>query len=263
MPYLLNGACDAGSSPGLRSSWSIGHFSSGLYFRRYLGYGMGVGYDDILVLSAYGRVGIGTTNPETKLDVNGSFKAQSADITGLLTAQKATIASVLTANALSAQSAEINGLFKAQTAEINGLLKAESAEINGSFNAQTANITGTLTAQSATITGTTILNGNVGIGINPTVKLDVGGTIRATDVRVCLNQGCDFVFEEDYDLMSLSELNKFIKTNKHLPDVAPASQMEAEGINVSEMNALLLRKVEELTLYILGLQKQIDELKKE
>ncbi len=99
-------------------------------------------------------------------------------------------------------------------------------------------------------------NGNVGIGLNPGTKLDVAGVVRAHEVKVCLNQGCDFVFEEDYDLMSISETAEFIKTNKHLPHVAPAREMESDGINVSEMSALLLRKIEELTLYVIELEKK-------
>ena len=61
--------------------------------------------------------------------------------------------------------------------------------------------------------------------------------------------------------MSLGELKKFIETNKHLPEIAPAAEMENNGINLSEMNALLLKKIEELTLYIIQQQEQIDELK--
>ena len=109
-------------------------------------------------------------------------------------------------------------------------------------------------------------------GIGPytsMVLLDVFGHIRAEEVRVCLNHGCDFVFDKDYKLMTLSDLSTFISENKHLPEIAPAAVMESEGINLSEMNAKLLQKVEELTLYLIqqngqieNLQKQIDELKK-
>lgn len=106
-----------------------------------------------------------------------------------------------------------------------------------------------------------IMEGNVGVGYtNPTVKLDVNGIVRATDVKVCLNQGCDYVFEPDYKLMPLSELSTFVKTKKHLPEVAPAAVMESEGINLSEMNALLLKKVEELTLYIIEIEQRLSEV---
>jgi len=107
-------------------------------------------------------------------------------------------------------------------------------------------------------------NGNIGIGLtNPGVKLDVNGTIRAHEVRVCIGQWCDYVFEDDYELMSLYDLSKFIKTNKHLPEIAPAVQVEAEGINLGEMNALLLKKIEELTLYVIGQNERMQILETE
>lgn len=63
--------------------------------------------------------------------------------------------------------------------------------------------------------------------------------------------GCDFVFEEDYGFLSMDELEDFVKLNKHLPDIAPAAEMESEGINLSEMAAKLLQKIEEQSLYII------------
>lgn len=113
-------------------------------------------------------------------------------------------------------------------------------------------------------------NGNVGVGTqNPDAKLAVKGTVHAEEVKVDLSvPGPDYVFEEDYQLQSLEEIESYVKANKHLPDVPSASEMEAEGIKVGEMNMILLRKVEELTLHlikqnqlIIHQQSEIDELK--
>ncbi len=103
-------------------------------------------------------------------------------------------------------------------------------------------------------------SGNVGIGTyNPTYKLDVCGTIRAKEMRVSTGW-CDYVFADDYKLMPLSEVEKFISENKHLPGIAPASIVESEGLQVGEMTANMMEKIEELTLYVIAQQKQIELL---
>ena len=105
-------------------------------------------------------------------------------------------------------------------------------------------------------------NGHVGIGtLNPDYKLDVKGTIRASEIKVEL-EGADFVFEENYNLMSLQELEKFKKVKKHLPEIAPAVEMQKEETNLGDLNIKLLQKIEELTLYTIQQNKAIEELRK-
>ncbi|KDN54705.1 hypothetical protein [Flavobacterium seoulense] len=104
--------------------------------------------------------------------------------------------------------------------------------------------------------------GNVGIGtINPTSKLTVAGNIASREVKVTVDAGADFVFEKDYDLPSLESVDKFIKENKHLPEIASAEEMKKDGINLSEMNIKLLQKIEEMTLYMIEMKKENKLLK--
>jgi len=88
--------------------------------------------------------------------------------------------------------------------------------------------------------------------------LDVAGTIRATEIKVEA-QTADFVFEDDYQLKSLEEVEQFVNENNHLPDIPSAKQMEEEGVGLAEMNKLLLQKVEELTLHLIQQQKQLNK----
>ncbi|WP_131725827.1 hypothetical protein [Flavobacterium sp. Root420] len=106
-------------------------------------------------------------------------------------------------------------------------------------------------------------NGNIGIGTtNPTSKLTVAGNINSREVKVTVDAGADFVFENNYNLPSLDAVDKYIKENKHLPEIASADQMKKDGINLSEMNIKLLQKIEELTLYSIEQQKNTENLTK-
>lgn len=105
-------------------------------------------------------------------------------------------------------------------------------------------------------------DGDVGIGTTtPNHKLEVNGTIRSKEIKVDADNWPDYVFTDDYNLKPLGEVEQFITQNKHLPDVPGAKQMEAEGVNLAEMNKLLLQKIEELTLYLIEQQKEIELLK--
>ncbi len=112
---------------------------------------------------------------------------------------------------------------------------------------------------------TVLKNGNVLIDkvtqVNSTYKLDVNGKIRASEI-VVNTTGADFVFEKGYELMPLDILEQKINVEKHLPEIASATDMKTNGVGLSELNTKLLQKTEELTLYIIELNKRIEVLER-
>jgi len=108
--------------------------------------------------------------------------------------------------------------------------------------------------------------GNVAIGgtFASGYKLSVDGKIICEELRVDLSTGWpDYVFGKDYKLMSLKELDTFIQTNGHLPNIPDAEEIQESGLEVGEMQRLMMEKIEELSLYIIQQQKEIEELKKQ
>lgn len=111
-------------------------------------------------------------------------------------------------------------------------------------------------------------DGSIGIGTlltnNPNGhKLAVNGSIGAKAVRVEVSTSvtwADYVFDKKYKLKSIKELDAYVKTYKHLPNIPSASEVEKDGIDVATMDAKLLEKIEELTLYIIELNKRIELL---
>lgn len=107
------------------------------------------------------------------------------------------------------------------------------------------------------------LDNNIGIGTNtPAYKLDVCGTIRAKEIKVDIQGGCDFVFEKDYKLLGLDDLESYVNTNKHLPEIASEKEMIENGLDMKDFQLKLLQKIEELTLYTIEQNKEIKNLKK-
>ena len=104
--------------------------------------------------------------------------------------------------------------------------------------------------------------GNIGIGTTqPDQKLTVKGKIHAEEVIVDLNvPGPDYVFEDDYPLPPLSEVEQHIKQNKHLPGIPTAQEVAENGMSLGEMQTKLLEKIEELTLYVIELKKENEVL---
>jgi len=125
-------------------------------------------------------------------------------------------------------------------------------DINGQFNAIDANIINTVSAENALISNKITAS-----------EIEVGGKILAREIEVSLDAGADFVFEKDYNLKDLKEVENYILHNKHLPDVPSAKEMLDEGLNVTEFQIQLLQKVEELTLYVIELEKKIEVVKRE
>ncbi|WP_333662580.1 hypothetical protein [Chishuiella changwenlii] len=108
-------------------------------------------------------------------------------------------------------------------------------------------------------------NGGTRLGRSFLVKgnnASLQGKLEAKEVKVTETPTADFVFEKDYKLPTLQEVEKHIKEKKHLPEIASAKEMEKEGVNVGEFQIQLLQKIEELTLYIIEQNKRIEELEK-
>jgi hypothetical protein len=94
-------------------------------------------------------------------------------------------------------------------------------------------------------------------------KLAVEGGIAARSLRITqANPWADYVFDKKYQLKPLDEVEKYIQQNHHLPDMPSAATVAAEGIDVAEIQSKLLSKIEELTLYVIELKKEVDALKK-
>ena len=108
-------------------------------------------------------------------------------------------------------------------------------------------------------------SGVVGIGTltpDAAYKLSVNGKVRAKEIKVEAGWS-DFVFAEGYELMSLTSLEKFIKRNRHLPDIPSEAEVSENGVAIGEMHSKLLQKIEELTLYVLDLHKEGEALEKQ
>ncbi len=190
------------------------------------------GSTPIMALNDNGNVGIGTTNPVSKLDVrtvsNKGIRLNSND-----------------ESAISFVPNNSNSIFHLSHGHDNKLYLSHGGTVG----------------QGKLMTF--VNNGNIGIGTTtPDSKLTVKGLIHSREVKVtAIAGGADFVFNKDYDLPTLEDVESYINKNKHLPEIASAKEMEKDGIHLAEMNIKLLQKIEELTLYTIQQQKEIQELK--
>lgn len=94
------------------------------------------------------------------------------------------------------------------------------------------------------------------------INMKVNGEIHSNLIKVEVTGWWDEVFNYDYNLQSLGEVENYIKEHKHLPDFPSESEVLNNGIDVAQMNSLLLKKIEELTLYVIELEKKVNTLSK-
>jgi len=227
----------------------------------------------VMTLASNDYVGIGTTSPAAALDILGASAT-----TGLRSLNTAALGATSGGGLLAATSAiptaagqrlgliGFGGIYYGSTYRYPSQISSFSSEAWSSSNAGSYLTFSTST--SGTITATERMRidnaGNVGIGIaSPDAKLAVNGTIHSKSVLVDMLGWSDFVFKPAYKLPSLAEVKTYIDKNHHLPDVPSAADVEKNGVNLGEMNKILLQKVEELTLYLMEQKQEMEKLKKE
>lgn len=99
--------------------------------------------------------------------------------------------------------------------------------------------------------------------LNTEGNMKISGKLEATTVKVTVGSFPDYVFADDYKLLSIEEVNQFIQTNKHLPNIPAASEILEKGMDIGQINVLLTEKVEELTLYTIQQQNALKSLESE
>ncbi|MBD0254264.1 MAG: hypothetical protein ICV83_00985 [Cytophagales bacterium] len=240
---IMSNDHDGGMFLSYDHSGFVGNYGNNIGF-----YTSSVGWDAFQIKKSNGFVGIGTTNPAAGLDVRtGQGK--------------------ILANGLHfwASGFAADGQANARLAEGWGA-RFEGTDERWVLSSATSVLVGYKPVGENWGSGNLRVSGNVGIGTtNPgNYKLAVEGMIGARSVKVTSTTPFpDYVFYRDYKLRPLGEVETYVKQNQHLPDVPSAAEVEREGINLGEMDAVLLRKIEELTLYLIEQNKQLDQLRQE
>ncbi len=184
-----------------------------------------------------GDIGIGTTSPSRLLHVNGS----TTDVVSAFESTDSGTQIALTDN---------SGSLRLGTLSNGGFALSVGGDASST--------TGANVVEAMRVTSV----GNVGIGTSiPGNKLEVNGTIRSQEVIVEATGWPDYVFSPDYDLLTLAEIEAYIKAKGHLPEVPSAKEVEEEGQHLGEMQQLLLKKIEEMTLHLIDLKKENEALK--
>lgn len=216
----------------------------------------GTGNLSYLVMKS-GKIGLGTNNPTERLQVGDVATSTQNNI------------AVWSNAGAGGEHSKLSFKMTVGGGESNSTIAeiASHAFVSGALNRLDFRVGGWNNSNNVGDSKLVILSdGNVGIGTTePDAKLAVKGHIHTQEVRVDLTGAMvpDYVFEENYNLLTIPELEMYITENKHLPEVPSAKQMEENGLFLKQMNLALLKKVEELTLYLIEQKKEIDKIKGE
>ncbi|MBS7256728.1 hypothetical protein [Flavobacterium branchiicola] len=197
-----------------------------------------------------GNVGIGTVSPNSRLDLGKGYGINGAKFL------------IYNDDATSELSGTKCGFYMDNFTPNNlNLVFPESENFPGLFTISAKNTSGTNLTPYFSIAG---MSGNIGIGVsNPKNKLDVKGTVHAQEVKVDMFGWSDFVFKKEYNLPTLEQVEKHITEKGHLENIPSEEEVLKNGINLGEMNAKLLQKIEELTLYMIEMKKENENMKKD
>lgn len=199
-----------------------------------------------------GNVGIGTETPQATLDVNGNIKTKGFDV---IETSSNSLKSVLAR--LSEGNTVGEGTYLGVKAYNTSPINSKSFSLEHKFY-------GELNSSINFFRGGSTTGGFITISVNKGTDLckfsnkllDINGTIRAQEVKVEATGWADFVFSKDYKLPDLSEVENHIKEHNRLPEIPSEQEVKENGVDLGDMQVKLLKKIEELTLYVIDLKKE-------
>lgn len=211
----------------------------------------------VTILNSNGKVGIGTGNPEGKLHVKGvayfGNENENSSHRVAIGGSGGNYGSI-------GYGYKYTGTSNEHTYAVADYASQLSFDIGG-FTFKTAPSGTTGAPVSFTNAMKILQNGNVGIGTNTIdYKLTVNGKIKAEEMAVVVDVPADYVFNDNYTLISLQEVEQFINDNNHLPGMPSAAEIKETGWEVGVMSNKMLEKIEELTLHMIELKKENDRL---